>query len=111
MRLDPTQRKAALDQMPEGHYSRRMFFLGLKLAALTHEHHTLTIGQQQRMTELRTDVERILANQQRSNMRGRLALQIQKADATFNDIMGEDWHPRDDNPIQRQCREQLLTSL
>lgn len=110
MRMTPTDRRAALEQMPTNHYSRRMFFLSLKVTAAAHE--GLTAEQQRRFdTELQPAVRRIQTIQQRSNMRGLLAIYIDRANTIFDDIMGTEWHPRPDNPIQRQCQTELLVSL
>lgn len=109
MRLTPAERREALAQMGNG-YQKQMFFLGLRCKAIEHE--TITVEQKRRFeSELLPAVRQVAANQTRANKRGLLALQIQRATAIFASIMGEDWHPRDDNPIQRECVAELQTAL
>lgn len=109
MRLTPAERREALADMGNG-YQKQMFILGLRCKALEHE--TVTIEQKRRLeSELLPAVRQIHANQTRAKQRGLLALQIQRATAIFASIMGEDWHPRDDNPIQRECIADLHTPL
>jgi len=108
--MTPAARRAALDQMPANHYSRRMFFLGLRLTAAAQD--GITADQKRRFeAELLPLIERIKNNQKRDKRRGALALQVQRADETFYAIMGADWHPRPDNPTERQCRAELLIGL
>ncbi|QHB37301.1 hypothetical protein SEA_GUDMIT_73 [Gordonia phage Gudmit] len=93
-----------------GNYAAQMLFLGLKCKALEHEE--ISDEQRRRLeTELLPAVRTIAANQQRENKRGLLAIQIQKATSIFADIFGDDWHPRDDNPVQRECIDELQTRL
>lgn len=109
MKLTPAQRRQALAQMGNG-YQKQMFLLGLRLQAAVRE--PLSVERKRRLeSELQPALERIKANQQRGNKRGLLALQIQQATAIFADIMGPEWHPRDDNPVQRQCIAELQTAL
>lgn len=109
MKLTPTQRRAALDKMGNG-YQKQMFMLGLRIQAAAHD--GLTVEQQRRFeSELLPAVERIKANQKRETKRGLLAIQIQRATSIFTSIMGDDWHPRPDNPVQRECQADLLISL
>lgn len=110
MRMTPGRRRDALAQMTG--YQKQMFILGLRLKAMQHEAGSLTVEQKRRLEgELLPAVRRIQENQQRATMRGLLGLQIQRAAALFAEIMGEDWHPRPDNPVQRECQRDLLTSL
>ncbi|UCZ89053.1 hypothetical protein [Gordonia sp. WA4-43] len=109
MKLRPAQRREALAKMGNG-YQKQMFLLGLRLQAAARE--PMTAEQQRRIqSELQPAVERIKANQTRANQRGLLALQVQRATSIFYDIMGDDWHPRPDNPVQRECMADLQTSF
>lgn len=109
MRLTPSDRRQALANMGNG-YQKQMFLLGLRCKALEHEE--ISAEQKRRLeSELLPAIRRIQENQQRGNKRGLLAIQIQRATAIFADIFGDDWHPRDDNPVQRECIADLQTAL
>lgn len=110
MKMNPAERHQALNSMPANHFARTMFILGLKTTAAAHDN--MSQHQRDRLDrELLPALRRITALQQRTNMRGLLAGRIDQANQLFNDIMGDDWHPRPDNPIQRQCQTELLLEL
>lgn len=113
MRLSPAQRKAAFDQMGNG-YQKQMFLLGVKLKAVAWEatQGGVTEEQKRRLeSELLPATQRIKSNQRRADKRGLMAIQIQRATSIFDDIFGENWHPRPDNPVQRECQNDLLITL
>lgn len=109
MRLTSAQRREALAKMGNG-YQKQMFLLGLRCKALEHEQ--ITVEQKRRLeSELLPAIRRIHENQQKRNKRGLLAIQIQQATTIFAGIFGDDWHPREDNPVQRECIADLQTAL
>ncbi|QOC55996.1 hypothetical protein PP494_gp66 [Gordonia phage Matteo] len=109
MKLRPAQRREALAKMGNG-YQKQMFLLGLRCKALEHEQ--ISSEQKRRLeSELLPAIRRVHENQQKRNKRGLLAIQIQQATSIFADIFGADWHPRPDNPVQRECMADLQTSL
>lgn len=112
MKLDPQQRRTMLEQMPRRDRGRTMLRLGLRLKAIGHDKHTLTAEQRRRLeTDLMPVIKRIQAATASTNLRGHTAQLADQADALFNDIMGADWRPRPDNPVERECQHDLLVSL
>ena len=109
MRLGSDERRRALASMPRNDPGRTMLRIGITIRALAAE--PLTEDTKQRLdTELRPQVQRVQAAQQRTNMRGITALLIARADETLASIIG-DWQPRADNPIDRECRTDLGVSV
>ena len=103
------QRRAALDDMPRSHYSRRAFALGLKAQAIVAE--GVTDIQRSRLeSELQPIVQRIQVLTGQTNLRGELAAQLDRAHAALDDI-APGWVPRPDNPVERQCRDELGYSV
>lgn len=104
--MNREQRRQALDDMPRGHHARRAFALGLKTQAVVAD--GLTEAQKRRLdTELRPIVQRVQVLTTAAGMRGQLAATIDQAHVILDDIAGPGWAPRPDNPIDRQCRDEL----
>ena len=96
--------------MPRAHHARRAFALGLKTQAVVAD--GVTEHQRRQLeTELQPVVQRVQVLTAATNMRGQLAATIDQAHAILDRIAGPGWTPRPDNPVERQCRDELGYSV
>ena len=99
-------------EMPYRDRGRTMFRLGLRMKAIAHDKDTVTAEQRRRLeAELLPVLKRVQAAATSTNLRGHITALADQADTIFADIMGADWRPRPDNPVERECQAELLVSL